>query len=152
MITGEYAYSLDDKGRLMIPAKIRGEVTGNVLVLTRGIDRCLWLFPPEEWRAKSEQLLSSTSLYSQKDRMIQRRIVAPAQEVEIDRSGRIVIPPTLREYGGLRKDCIVLGMLTHMEVWDQEAYRDYWEASEDRFLEAAEEIGDRLRSGDGRRQ
>lgn len=147
MITGEYRYSLDEKGRLMIPARVRAEITGNVLVLTRGIDRCLWLFPPEQWKSKSEQLLASTSLFHEKDRLIHRRIVAPAQEVDIDRSGRIVVPPTLREYAGLAKDCIVLGMLTHLEVWDEPAYRQYWEASEGRFLEAAEEIGDRLRTG-----
>jgi len=147
MITGEYRYSLDEKGRLMIPARVRSEIAGNVLVLTRGIDRCLWLFPPEQWKSKSEQLLSSTSLFHEKDRLIHRRIIAPAQEVEIDRSGRIVVPPTLREYGGLAKDCIVLGMLTHLEIWDEPAYRQYWEASEGRFLEAAEEIGDRLTTG-----
>ncbi len=146
MITGEYRYSLDEKGRLMIPAKVRAEIPGSVLVLTRGIDRCLWLFPPEQWKNKSEQLLSSTSLFHEKDRLIHRRIVAPAQEVEIDRSGRIVVPPTLREYGGLIKDCIILGMLTHLEVWDEPTYRQYWEESEGRFLEAAEEIGDRLRT------
>ena len=147
MITGEYRYSLDEKGRLMIPAKVRAEIAGSLLVLTRGIDRCLWLFPPEQWKIKSEQLLSSTSLFHEKDRLIHRRIVAPAQEVEIDRLGRIVVPPTLREYGGLAKDCIILGMLTHLEVWDEPTYKQYWEASEGRFLEAAEEIGDRLRTG-----
>jgi MraZ protein len=147
MITGEYRYSLDEKGRLMIPARVRAEITGNVLVLTRGIDRCLWLFPPEQWKIKSEQLLSSTSLFHEKDRLIHRRIIAPAQEVEIDRTGRIMVPSTLREYGGLTKDCIVLGMLTHLEVWDEATYRQYWETSESRFLEAAEEIGDRLRTG-----
>jgi MraZ protein len=147
MITGEYRYSLDDKARLMIPARVRSEIAGNTLVLTRGIDRCLWLFPPEQRKSKSEQLLSSTSLFHEKDRLIHRRIIAPAQEVEIDRSGRIVVPPTLREYGGLIKECIVLGMLTHLEVWDEPTYRQYWEAAEGRFLEAAEEIGDRLRTG-----
>jgi MraZ protein len=147
MITGEYRYSLDEKGRLMIPAKVRAEIAGNLLVLTRGIDRCLWLFPPEQWKEKSQQLLSSTSLFHEKDRLIHRRIVAPAQEVEIDRSGRIVVPQTLREYGGLAKDCIILGMLTHLEVWDEPTYKQYWEQSEGRFLEAAEEIGDRLRTG-----
>jgi MraZ protein len=145
MVTGEYRCSLDEKGRLIIPAKIRSEITGNLLVLTRAIDRCLWLFPPEEWRKHSERLLASTSLFHEKDRLIHRRIVAPAQETEIDRTGRIVVPPTLREYGGLAKDCVILGMLTHMEVWNEETYRVYSEESEERFLEAAEEFGDRLR-------
>jgi MraZ protein len=144
MITGEYRYSLDDKGRLMIPAKIRTDITGNVLVLTRGIEKCLWLFSPEEWKDISGKLLSSTSIFQEKTRLIQRRFIAPAQEVEIDKSGRIVIPSTLREYGGLKKDCIVIGMLNHLEIWDDVVYQDYWEDKEQEFQTAAEELGAKL--------
>ncbi|HUV09144.1 MAG TPA: division/cell wall cluster transcriptional repressor MraZ [Spirochaetia bacterium] len=147
MITGEYRNSLDDKGRLMIPAKLRSEISGNVMVLTRGIDRakCIWLFPPEEWRRISETLLTSTSIFQKQARLLHRRFIAPAQEAEIDRSGRITIPPSLREYGDLKKDCIVLGVLNRLEIWDEEAYRTYWEDREDEFQEAAEEIGKDLK-------
>ena len=144
MITGEYRYSLDEKGRLMIPAKIRTDITGNVLILTRGIEKCLWLFSPEEWKDISGKLLSSTSIFQEKTRLIQRRFIAPAQEVEIDKSGRIVIPSTLREYGGLKKDCIVIGMLNHLEIWDDVVYQDYWEDKEQEFQTAAEELGAKL--------
>ena len=145
MVTGEYRYSLDEKGRMMIPAKIRTEIAGNVLVMTRGIDRCLWLFPPEEWTSISEKLLGSFSIFQKKARLIHRRIIAPAQETEIDRTGRITIPQTLRENADLKKDCIIIGMLKRLEVWDEEVYRSYSDINEDEFQEAAEEIGNELK-------
>ena len=73
--------------------------------------------------------------------MIQRRFLAPAQEIEIDRSGRIAIPPTLRDYAGLHKDCIVLGINSYVELWDEETYRIYETETDDQYKEAAEEIG-----------
>ncbi len=145
MVTGEYRYSLDEKGRLMIPARIRTEISGNVLVMTRGIDKCLWLFPPEEWTDISEKLLGSFSIFQKKARLIHRRIIAPAQETEIDRTGRITIPQTLREYADLKKDCIIIGMLKRLEVWDEDVYRSYSDINEDEFQEAAEEIGNELK-------
>ena len=140
MISGEYRYALDEKGRLMVPAKVRS-VVGNVMILTRAVDRCLWLFPADEWRQMSEKLIAATSPFSERARLIQRRILAPAQEVEIDRSGRIAIPPTLREFAALKKDCTILGMVRYLEIWDEPTYAAYLEDSEDRFKEAAEEIG-----------
>ena len=145
MVTGEYRYSLDEKGRIMIPAKIRTEIAGNMLILTRGIDQCLWLFPPEEWGSVSGKLLESFSIFQKKARLIHRRIIAPAQETEIDRTGRITIPQTLREYAGLKKECIIIGMLKRLEVWDEEIYRSYTDINEDEFQEAAEEIGNELK-------
>ena len=141
MISGEYRYALDEKGRLMVPAKVRSVVPGNVMILTRGVDRCLWLFPAEEWHRLSENLIATMSPFQEKARLIQRRILAPAQEAEIDRSGRIAVPPTLREYAGLRKDCTILGMVKYLEIWDESTYSSYLEESDDQFKEAAEELG-----------
>ncbi len=145
MVTGEYRYSLDEKGRLMIPAKIRTEISGNMLVLTRGIDRCLWLFPPDEWKLISSKLLESFSIFQKKARLIHRRIIAPAQETEIDRTGRITLPQTLREYAELNKDCIIIGMLKRLEIWDEGMYKSYNDINEEEFQEAAEEIGNGLK-------
>jgi MraZ protein len=145
MLTGEYRYSLDDKGRIMIPVKIRYEISGNVLVITRGIEGCLWLFPTSEWKQISGQLLDSTSIFNEKARLLHRWFIAPAQEAEIDKAGRVTIPPTLRKYGGLQKDCVVLGMLNRMELWDEEVYDSYWQKREIEFQEAAEEIGEKMR-------
>ena len=144
MITGEYRYSLDEKSRLMIPSRIRTEISGNTIVLTRGVDQCLWLFTHEEWKIVSQSLIGSTSVFQERARLIQRRIIAPAQDTEIDRSGRITIPSTLREYADLKKECVILGMLRYLEIWDGETYLKYLEENEAKFKEAAEEIGNKI--------
>jgi len=144
MITGEYRYSLDEKSRLMIPSRIRTEINGNTIVLTRGVDQCLWLFTHEEWKIVSQSLIGSTSVFQARARLIQRRIIAPAQDTEIDRSGRITIPSTLREYADLKKECVILGMLRYLEIWDGETYLKYLEENEAKFKEAAEEIGNKI--------
>ena len=141
VITGEYKNSLDEKGRLSLPARLRSAITGNLLILTRGVDKCLWLFPPEDWKKVSTSLMESTSLFQSRARLIQRRIIAPAQEAEIDKSGRINIPPSLREYGNLHKECVILGIENHIEIWDETEYRSYLEVTEAEFQEAAEELG-----------
>jgi MraZ protein len=141
VITGEYRNSLDEKGRLLIPARIRSEITGNVLILTRGVDKCLWLFAPEEWRRVSESIVGNTSLFHARARLIQRRIIAPAQEAEIDKAGRINIPATLREYAELGKEAVILGIKNYIEIWDEEEYQRYWDEKESEFQEAAEELG-----------
>ncbi|MBN1409898.1 MAG: division/cell wall cluster transcriptional repressor MraZ [Spirochaetales bacterium] len=140
MITGEFKYSVDEKGRLMIPVKMRTAISGNTLILTRGIENCLWIFPPDEWKIFTEKLLSSTSILQKKARLIRRRIIAPAQEEELDKAGRIMIPPTLREYSGLTKDCVVLGVETYIEVWDSQVYKNYDGDHEKEFQEAVEEL------------
>lgn len=145
MIAGEYRHALDEKGRLMVPARIREAIAGSTIVLTRGIDRCLWLFPIEEWKAVSTRLVGATSLFQEQARMLQRRFLAPAQEIEIDRSGRIAISLTLRDYAGLHKDCVVLGITKYVEIWDEETYRSYEIETEDLYKEAAEMIGGEIR-------
>ncbi len=144
MITGEFRCSLDEKGRLLIPARMRTEVAGNMVVLTRGVENCLWLFPPEEWKSFSEKLIGSTSLFQEESRLIQRRMIAPAQENEIDKAGRIVVPQTLREYADLKKDCIILGLQKYMEIWSEASYEAYLDANEAKFKEAAEKLGGRI--------
>ncbi len=144
MVTGEYKNSLDEKGRILIPAKIRNAIAGSELILTRGVDKCLWLFTPDEWDRISSLLMGSTSIFKSKTRLMQRRIVAPAQECEIDKAGRINIPPSLRESAGLRKDAIILGIENYIEIWDETAYNVYLDESEEEFLAAAEELGDIL--------
>ncbi len=141
MITGEYRNSLDEKGRLLIPAKLRTELEGERLVLTRGVESCLWLFQSEQWRSLAEQLTQSTSLFQKRARILKRRIIAPAQEVEIDKAGRINIPPTLREYAELTKDTVILGLENYMEIWSEAAYLEDMDSNEEEFLEAAEELG-----------
>lgn len=140
LVTGEFKNTLDDKGRLSLPVKLRGGLPGNSIVITQGVDSCLWLFTPERWTALSEQLFASTSLFHQQARIIQRRIIAPAQEVEIDKAGRIAIPQSLREYAKLTKDCIVLGITKRLEIWDVDSYKAWLDATEADFAAASEAL------------
>ncbi|HUX42288.1 MAG TPA: division/cell wall cluster transcriptional repressor MraZ [Rectinemataceae bacterium] len=141
LLTGEFRNSLDEKGRLSLPARLRGELPDSSLVLTQGVDRCLWLFPPEQWEVLSKKLMDSTPLFQAKARLIQRRILAPAQELEVDKLGRISVPQSLREWAGLTKECVILGITKYIEIWDAEEYRKYWEENESEFRSAAEELG-----------
>jgi MraZ protein len=141
MITGQFRNALDDKGRILFPSRLRSEVPGNTLVITSGIDRCLWVFPPEEWKLLSDKLMETTSPFSRRARLLQRRIIAPAQEVELDKTGRILIPPSLKETAGLKKECILHGIKRYIEIWDVDEYSAYLDEHEDEFQEAAEELG-----------
>jgi len=141
LVSGEFRNTLDEKGRISLPAKLRGELAGNEFVLTQGVDACLWLFAPDQWNALSKKLIESTSLFAARARLVQRRILAPAQEVEVDKLGRIAIPQSLREFAGLTKECVILGITRYIEIWDAEAYKRYLESNESEFLAAAEELG-----------
>ena len=116
LLTGEYNNTIDDKGRVSFPVKLRTAVNQNVVMVTKGLDRCLWLFTTEEWDA--------------------------FQPVEFDKNGRLSIPQSLREYANLSKDCVVLGIAKYMELWDSKTYTDYLAESEADFRNAAEEFND----------
>jgi len=141
LLTGEYRNTLDEKGRIMFPVKLRSSLTGSTLILTRGIDRCLWLFSPEQWQVLSDKVMESASLFQSQSRSVLRRLVAPAQEVEIDKAGRVSIPQSLREYAGLEKECVILGINKYFEVWDSQEYETYLGESEADFREATEGLG-----------
>ena len=141
MNTGEFHIALDEKGRLLMPARIRTELRGTSVVVTRAIDRCLWVFSPEEWREFLAKLMSASSPFSRRGRLLQRRIIAPAQEVELDRTGRLNIPKALQESADLTRECTLLVMERYMEIWDAGAYQAYESESETELQEAAEELG-----------
>ncbi|HOV93649.1 MAG TPA: division/cell wall cluster transcriptional repressor MraZ [Spirochaetales bacterium] len=141
LLTGQFQNTLDEKGRISLPARMRSELSGTDLVVTQGIDKCLWLFPPLFWQEFSEKVMASTSLFQAKSRLVQRRILAPAQEVEIDRLGRISIPQSLREWAGLTRECVILGITKYIEIWDSQEYRHYMDENEKEFLSATEQLG-----------
>ena len=141
LLTGEFKNTLDEKGRLSLPVRLRSELPGNILVMTQGVDRCLWLFAPDQWKILSQKLMETTSPFQARSRMVQRRIIAPAQEVEIDKAGRIAIPQSLREFAVLNRECVILGIDKYIEIWDADQYRQYWNENEAEFRSAAEELG-----------
>ncbi len=116
----EYNHTIDPKGRLIIPAKFRCGL-GNSFVITKGIDKCLYFYPTEEWD-KIEEKLSAIPLTNRDGRKFARFMLGGAAEVDMDTQGRILLPGYLREYAGVLKDAVMVGMGNHVEFWAKEAY------------------------------
>jgi MraZ protein len=151
-LNGEYKITLDDKGRLSLPSKIRSVLEDPVLMLTKGPDDCLWLYPMEEWNRLMEKVRLASTAFNAEFRALRRRLVGSAQEVEIDKAGRIAIPQSLRKYAELERespepgrDCIVLGQEDFVEIWNADRYRLYDEGSDGDVEIAYEKLDQALR-------
>lgn len=121
-IWGQFNVTIDEKGRLSLPARIRGKIGGDRLILTKGTEKCLWLYLPDRWKFISGQLVDSTSVFSLSTQDVLRRFVAPAEEVVVDKAGRIKISPSLMKSMGINRDCYLLGMGERLEIWDKAIY------------------------------
>ena len=148
-LNGEYKLTLDDKGRLSLPVRIRAALEDQTHMLTKGPDGCLWFYPMTEWDRLMEKVRSSSTAFNAEFRALRRRLIGPAQEVEIDRAGRIAIPQTLREYADLVRDCIVLGQDDFFEIWNADRYRIYDGGSDGDVELAYEKLDRSLRAGKG---
>jgi MraZ protein len=143
-LAGEYKSMLDDKGRLSLPSRLRGALSGTIQMLTKGLDGCLWLYPLEEWNLLKQKVMDSSSVFNSDSRNLRRHLIGPAQEVEIDKAGRIAIPQTLREHADLSRDCIVLGQDDYVEIWNADRYWTYLKESADEYQMASERLGESL--------
>ena len=117
---GEYAYSLDSKGRVNIPAKFRqalSEDNENTFVIARGMDPCIWVYPLAQWKEIETNLRSLSSL-SKIHRTFVRNTARYASPSTYDKQGRITLTPSLIEYAGLEKDALIIGMVSKMEIWN----------------------------------
>jgi MraZ protein len=135
---GTYAPRLDDKSRLVLPAKFR-EPLAEGLVITKGQERCLYVWPTAEFRAVTEQLRQAP-LSSKAARDYMRVLFAGAHDEVPDRQGRITLPAPLREYAGLGRDCAVIGASTRVEVWALASWERYLAAQEDAFSALSQEV------------
>lgn len=140
MYLGRYYHSLEDKGRVSLPKKFR-ENTTQRFVITRGLDGGLFLYPSDHWEKIVTQL-SIRTFTKKKNRDLIRLITNDAQEVELDRLGRILIPDYLRKFARLQKDVVVIGSLHHIEIWDTKSYHEYIENIEMNAESIAEEVGE----------
>lgn len=138
MFLGTYTPRLDDKGRLILPAKFR-ERLANGLVVTRGQERCLYVFPIDEFSRVAEQLRAAP-VTSKAVRDYLRVFLSGASDEIPDKQGRLTVPATLRQYAGLDRECTVIGAGSRLEVWDTAAWEAYLEASEQAFAEQADEV------------
>ena len=122
MFMGEYNHSVDAKGRLIVPSKFR-EQLGNEFVVTKGLDGCLFVYSQEEWK-RIEESLREKPLTSKDARKFMRFFFAGAANCEVDKQGRILLPAHLREFAGLEKDVVLVGVGSRVEIWS----KDKWEA------------------------
>ena len=104
LLTGEYNNTIDEKGRVSFPVKLRTAINQNVVMVTKGLDRCLWLFTSDEWDNFQNKLMANASMMKTKSLNVVRHFIAPAQPVEFDKNGRLSIPQSLREYANLSKE------------------------------------------------
>lgn len=140
MFMGEYSHTIDTKGRLIIPSKFREEL-GETLVVTKGLDGCLFVFSDEEWKA-FEIKLKSLPLTNKNARQFARFFVAGATPCELDKQGRILLPATLREFAGLEKDVVLTGMLNRIEIWSKEKWNENNSLDDVAMDEIAEQMTD----------
>ncbi|ABY94461.1 MULTISPECIES: division/cell wall cluster transcriptional repressor MraZ [Thermoanaerobacter] len=138
MLMGQYEHTIDAKGRVIIPAKFRGEL-GDRFVLTKGLDNCLFVYSLEEWK-NIEAKLKTLPLTKKDARAFTRFFLAGAVECEIDKQGRILIPANLREHAKIEKDVIFIGVSTRVEIWSKEVWEEYSNNTDVSFEEIAEHL------------
>lgn len=138
MFMGEYHHSIDNKGRIIVPSKFRDEL-GDMFIITRGLDQCLFGYPLSEWQLIEEKL-KGLPLTKKDARAFTRFFFSGATESELDKQGRINIPTPLLQYAKLEKECVVLGVSNRIEIWSKGIWEDYFSQSEDSFAEIAENM------------
>lgn len=137
MLLGEYHHNLDEKGRLIIPSKIRDEL-GDNFILTRGLDKCLSVYPREEW---NNIINKYKELPNTKDaRNFMRFLLSGATECTFDKQGRINLPSPLMRYADLEHECVVIGVNDHLEIWSNDNWEDFVDGNESEFSDIAEHL------------
>ncbi len=140
MFLGEFEHTIDDKGRLIIPAKYRGELAAG-LVVTRGIDQCLFVYPVKEWDELAARI-SQLPLTQKNARTFTRLIFAGATDLVPDRQGRILLPPYLREYADIEDEAVIIGLNERLEIWNPQRWRDVKSQLEEEADAIAEQLVD----------
>lgn len=140
MFIGEYHHTVDNKGRLAVPVKFRGDLAKGAVV-TRGLDNCLFLLTREELD-KLAQELAAGPLNRSKMRAYARHMLAGAMEATPDKQGRIMVSEHLRRFAGIAKDVVVAGLYNRIEIWDKTAWETYTKKNEAEINDIAEQIGE----------
>ena len=136
MFMGEFHHNIDEKNRLIIPSKFRNEL-GNKFIVTRGIEKCLFIYSLDEWNKIVDKLKELP--FTRKDaRTFMRMFLSGATECELDNNGRINIPNPLKEYANIKKEVIVIGVNERLEIWSNEGFDDFFNDNIDNFDEIAE--------------
>ena len=138
MFMGEYHHNIDDKSRLVLPSKFRNAL-GERFIVTRGLEKCLYVYPMKEWERIENQL--KTLPFTKKDaRTFIRSFFSGAAECEFDRQGRTCLTSPLVSYAGLSKECVVIGANDRVEIWDKFAWDEFMDMNSDKLSDIAENL------------
>lgn len=140
MFIGEFSHTLDEKGRVALPAKFRNDLQKGAVV-TRGLDNCLFVFTKAEW-AKLAEKLAALPLAQANSRAFSRLMLAGAMDVDIDKQGRAMLPEYLRAFAGLKKDVVVAGLYSRLEIWDSAAWQSFKQKTESESSAIAEKLAE----------
>jgi len=141
MFRGRFEHSIDPKGRMSIPSRFREILAAQYderLILTN-FDQCLWAYPAPEWK-KVEEKIAALPQLKPEVKALQRFFISAASEAPLDKQGRILIVPTLREYAGLDKDCIVVGMSQRIEIWAKARWRKVFSDAESTLQDSIDKL------------
>ena len=138
MLIGEYEHNIDAKGRLIMPAKLKDDI-GEKFVITQGLDGCLFVYSENEWK-NFEEKLRTFPLTNKDARALMRFFLAGAIECEIDKQGRFLIGANLREFAGIEKEVVVIGVLNKIEIWSKDKWLKYSEEENNSADEIAEKM------------
>ncbi len=142
MFYGEYLHGIDRKGRIILPARFRDVYKEHGIerfFVTRGLDKCIFMFTEEEWRSQ-EQKFKSMPFTKQETRSFNRLFFSGAIEVVPDKQGRFIIPQYLKDYAHIKKDSIIIGVSNRIEIWDTKTWQDFYANSSQSFEKIAENI------------
>jgi len=139
MFSGECEHTIDDKGRLIIPAKFRADLAGGLFV-TRGLDGCLFVFPPDRWKEMSEKM-ANLSLVQASARLFSRMIYSGI-ECKLDKQGRILLPPSLRAHADIESEVVITGVRTRLEIWSKKRWQEQTTRMEEESSFIAEQLAD----------
>jgi len=139
MFIGEYQHTLDDKSRIIIPSKFR-ESLGSNFILTKGLDKCLYVYTKEQWHIL-EKKMEKLPLTNKSARAFVRFFFSGANEIEMDKQGRGLIPQSLLEYANIKKDIVSIGVSTRIEIWSKDSWEQYNNSNID-FDQIAEQMSD----------
>ena len=140
MLIGEYTHSLDTKKRVSLPAKFRS-VVGKKMIMTRGLDHCIYIYTLVEWKKVLEQL-SNLSMLQADSRSFKRFMISGAEEITLDSVGRVLVPDFLKNYAKLRTKVVLAGVNDHIEIWDEKSWKIYKEKVENSADVLAEKLGE----------
>ncbi len=123
MLIGEFTHTIDDKNRISLPSKFRS-ILGKKVVVTSGLDQCLWVFTNQEWNKIADRLSDNSSMLSADARNFGRYMFGGASEAEVDSAGRILVPDFLRERANLKNKVVLIGVKNRVEIWNEKSWTD----------------------------